>query len=183
MLFGDGHIDEGVTRELALSAVRAGNDDIEVAYGLGASGRDLGEDALCGAVRLATGAPRDAFVAEAMIPRASAANPPQNWKAPDVETLWASPIVGDRGTTVGGAIMAMLEPGGQFIRQLEGLGQGLSGTHGVFSVPVVGEWLSQRCCQAFHDGFVEPLSRDPAPMLLDLVGDDGPSPPAALPGQ
>lgn len=87
VLFGDGHIDDGVTRELALGAVRAGNDDIEVAYGLGASGRDLGEDALCDAVRLATGARGDVFVAEAMIPRASAANPAQNWKAPDVETL------------------------------------------------------------------------------------------------
>jgi hypothetical protein len=169
VVFGDGYIDEGVTTELALAGVRAGNDDIEVAFELGASGRRLSGAALYDAVRQATGARGAAFVAETKIPLLSAANQPQNWHAPDAETLWELPIAGASGTTVGDALVAMLEPEGQFIRQLDALGQGLAGSHGVLGLPVVGPWLSQKCCQAFHDGFVEPLAHDPGPVLLGLV--------------
>jgi hypothetical protein len=176
VIFGDGRVDEGVTTDLALAGVRTGNDDVEVAFDLGRSGSHLSGDALYEAVRQATGGEGGAFVAESKIPRLSADNPPQNWQAPDALTLWASPIVGGTGTTVGEALAAMLEPGGQFIRQLEGLGEGLAGSHGVFGSPLIGPWLSQKCCQAFHDGFVVPLAHDPAPVLLDLVGDAGPSP-------
>ena len=181
VIFGDGRIDEGVTKELALAAVRAGIDDIEVAFGLGASGAGSTGPSLYEAVRRATGARGDAFAAEARIPRLSASNPSQNWHAPDAESLWGSPVVGGTGTTVGGAIAAMLEPGGQFIRQLDALGEGLAGSGGVLGLPVVGPWLARRCCQAFHEGFVEPLARDPAPVLLGLVhgagapGDGAPS--------
>jgi hypothetical protein len=172
VVFGDGHIDEGVTRDLALAAVRAGNDDIEVAFSLGASGRDGGGEALYQAVREATGASDDRFVAEAKIPRVPAGTPTQNWQAPDVETLWESPIVGNRGTTVGAALLTMLEPDGQFIRQLDSLGEGLAGSQGVLALPVLGSWLSGKCCHAFHPGFVEPLARDPKPVILSLVDGD-----------
>jgi hypothetical protein len=173
VFFGDGYIDEGVTKGLALAAVRAGNNDIEVAFALGASGRSRSGNALYEAVRRATGAERDTFVGEDKIPRLSAANPPQNWKAPDAETLWDSPIVGTTGPTMGDALGFMLDPGGQFIRQLDGLGRGLGGAHGVMGLPVVGGWLTKRCCQAFHDGFVEPLARDPRPLLLGLANSGG----------
>lgn len=175
VVFGDGAIHRGVTAELAIAAVRAGNDDIEVAYRLGASGSARQGPALYDEVRRATGAGAAAFVAETMVPRLSDAIPPQNWQAPDAETLWDTPIVGDRGTTVGEALVEMLEPEGQFIRQLDSLGEGLAGSHGPFALPVVGPWLSRRCCQAFHQGFVEPLAREPAPVLLDLVKGDEPS--------
>jgi hypothetical protein len=78
-------------------------------------------------------------------------------------------MVGNRGTTVGEARVAMLDPAEQFIRQLDGLGQGLAGAHGVFAVPILGAWLGQKCCQAYHDGFVVPLARDPQPVLLAVV--------------
>lgn len=176
IVFGDGHIDEGATKGLALAGVRAGNDDISAAFELGRSGSDLGGEAFYAAVREATGAEGDAFIAETKVPRLSAANPGQNWQAKDVESLWASPIVGATGTTVGEALVALLEPGEQFIRQLDGLGQGLAGAHGVFAVPILGPWLSGKCCDAYHRGFVEPLAHDPQPVLLDLVhGDDGTS--------
>ena len=69
VVFGDGLIGEGVTTDLALAAVRAGNDDVEVAFGLGASGRRRPGADLYEAVRLATGAAeRGRFVAEAMVP-------------------------------------------------------------------------------------------------------------------
>lgn len=174
-VFGDGSIGEGVTTERAVAAVRAGNDDIEVAYRLGASGSRLHADARYEEVRRATGAGGSAFAAEALVPRVTAGQPVQNWQAPDAETLWETPIIGDRGTTVGDALVEMLDPDGQFIRQLDSLGEGLAGDHGPFGLPVVGPWLSRRCCQAFHQGFVEPLARHPAPVLLGLVNDAEPS--------
>ncbi len=174
-VFGDGSIGQGVTTERAVAAVRAGNDDIEVAYRLGASGSKLEGAALYEEVRRATGAGGAFYAAEALVPRVAEANPVQNWQAPDAATLWDTPIVGDRGTTVGDALVEMLEPDGQFIRQLDSLGEGLAGSHGPFGLPVVGPWLTRRCCQAFHQGFVVPLARDPAPVLLGLVNGGEPS--------
>jgi hypothetical protein len=174
-VFGDGWIGQGVTTDRAVAAVRAGNDDIEVAYHLGASGAKLQGPGLYDEVRRATGAGGSVFVSETIVPLVSDGNPVQNWQSPDAESLWDTPIVGDRGTTVGDALVEMLEPDGQFIRQLDSLGEGLAGSHGPFGLPVVGQWLSRRCCQAFHQGFVAPLARDPAPVLLGLVNGGEPS--------
>jgi hypothetical protein len=160
VLFGDGQIGEGATTDLVLAAVRAGQDDVELAYELGASGRR----------RQAVDEAAGTFRAETMIPRPSADNPPQNWQAPDVETLWETPIVGAGGPTVGQALTGMLDPDGQFIRQLDSLGEGLAGTRGVLGMPVVGPWLTQKCCHAFHEGFVAPLAQDPAPVIVSLTG-------------
>ena len=169
VLFGDGHIEMGETRGLAVAAVRAGNDDVEVAFRLGASGRCRSPEALYARVREETGAEGAAFLAEERVPRLSVDNPGQNWLATDVESLWESPMVGDSGTTVGEALIAMLDPGEQYIRQVEALGQGLAGGGGVFSVPLLGSWLSGKCCHAYHSGFVEPLAHDPRQALLSLV--------------
>ena len=111
VVFGDGCLHQGCTRELALSACRAGIDDVEVAFEFGAAGRDLSEEPLYTAVREATGAEGDAFVAEARLRRPSADNPPQNWQAADVETLWELPIVGSKGPTVGQAVSQALRDG------------------------------------------------------------------------
>jgi hypothetical protein len=157
VIFGDGHIGHGATTNLATTAVRAGNDDVEAAFELGASGRPMPAGT--------------AFRAETMLPRLSDTNPSQNWQAPDVETLWESPIVGAGGPTMGEALAAMLDLEGQFIRQLDSLGEGLAGSSGVLGLPVLGPWLTQKCCHAFHDGFVVPLAHDPAPVLLDLVAE------------
>ncbi|MDQ3979534.1 MAG: hypothetical protein M3314_08290, partial [Actinomycetota bacterium] len=175
VVFGDGHVSEGVTMDLALGAVRAGIDDVEVAFELGVAGRKLSAEALYARVREATGAGVDAFLPEERVPRLSGENPGQNWWARDVESLWESPMVGGTGTTVGEALVAMLAPGEQFIRQVESLGEGLAGGHGVFGVPVLGNWLTKKCCQAYHDGFVQPLAQDPERVLLGLVH----SPPAS----
>ncbi|MGH9268883.1 MAG: hypothetical protein ACRD0D_12005, partial [Acidimicrobiales bacterium] len=168
IVFGDGNLD-GATRDLALAGVRAGNDDIEVAFGLGASGTGLSGKALYRTVREATGADGDRFLAETKVPLLSPANPRQNWQAADVDSLWGSPVVGATGTTVGEALVAMLEPGGEFIRQVDGLGQGLSGHRGAFAVPILGGWLSDRCGRAFHQGFVQPLAHDPKRAILALL--------------
>ncbi|MDQ3849661.1 MAG: hypothetical protein M3296_03485 [Actinomycetota bacterium] len=188
VVFGDGHVHEGITRDLAVAAVRAGIDDVEAAFTLGASGGRLTGDPLYRAVRATTGAPAHAFRAEAMIPRPSPSNPRQNWRATDVETLWDSPIVGATGTTVGEALTEMLRPEGQFIRQLDRLGQGLVEPQGLLSVPILGGWLRQKGARAYHRGFVAPLAGHPKRVILDVVrsGSGDPGPPAApdrlLPG-
>lgn len=173
VVFGDGRVDAGSTRELALAAVGAGIDDVEVAFALGRTGRVEPGQPLYEEVREATGASSGDFRAEARIPRPAESNAAQNWRADDVESLWASPMLGSRGATVGQALAAMLDPDGGFVRQLEALGHGLAGTRGVLRLPVVGRWLGDKCCQAYSAGFVAPLTRDPRAVILDLVGADG----------
>ncbi len=169
VVFGDGHLRHGVTREVALAAVRAGIDDVEAAYALGEVGSRLSGEALYRAVRAATGAPTERFLAETMVPHPSTMNPQQNWHAPDIETLWDSPMLGATGTTVGEALSDMLRPDGQFISQLDSLGQGLVEPYGLLSLPIVGGWLRDKGARAYHRGFVEPLAADPKHGILAVV--------------
>ena len=169
LVYGDGYVDKGDTRPLALAAVRAGIADVEAAFDLGASGSPLHGEPLYHAVRSATGAPERCFLAETKTPRPSATNPAQNWRAPNIETLWDTPIVGARGTTVGEALAEMLEPDGQFIRQLGCLGRGLVEPHGLLGVPILGDWLGRKGCQAYHRGFVDPLAARPRQAIFAAV--------------
>ncbi|MGH9223364.1 MAG: hypothetical protein ACRD2W_06170 [Acidimicrobiales bacterium] len=174
VVFGDGHVGEGVTHDLALAAVTAGIDDIEIAFKLGASESRLTGQALYARVRDITGAAGEAFRAEERVPRLSADDPPQNWLAADAGALWESPMVGTTGTTVGQALGTMMEADGEFIRQVESLGQGLAGGQGMFALPVLGRWLTGKCCQAYHSGFVAPLADNPRQAVMELVADDAP---------
>ncbi len=174
VVFGDGHVLEGETKDLASAAVRAGVDDVEVAFRLGRARRSAPGPSLYEEVRRATGSHGQVYRAEERIPRVSGTNPRQNWMAADVESLWESPIVGTSGPTVGAAVVDMLRPDGEFVRQLAGLGEGLAGTHGVLAVPVLGPWLAAHCCRAYHRGFVEPLARDPRPVVLALTEGESP---------
>jgi hypothetical protein len=176
VVFGDGHVHQGATRQLALAAVRAGIDDIESAFDLGAVGGPLTGEPLYRAVRAATGAPADMFAAETKIPRPSATNPRQNWRAPDIETLWDTPIVGSSATTVGQALADMMQPDGYFIRQLDCLGQGLVEAYGLLAVPILGSWLAHKGCQAYHRGFVDTLAAEPRQVILSVVHADTPAP-------
>jgi hypothetical protein len=169
MLYGDGHLDEGVGRQRAVAAVRSGNDDVEVAFGLGLSGSRLNGEALYRTVREATGAGASAFRSESHLPRPSADNPPLNWRATDVDDLWRSPIAGSRGTTVGYAISEVLEPGGEVARRLDCLGQGIVEAFDVVDVPVLRKWLGRKACEAYHHGFIEALARDPKGSVLAVV--------------
>jgi hypothetical protein len=182
VVFGDGHVDQGATRTLALSAVRAGIDDVQAAYELGAAGARATGERLYRAVRCVTGAPADRFVAETKIPRPSVANPAQNWRAPDIETLWNTPIVGSAATTVGQALADMLDPDGYFIRQLDCLGQGLVEAHGLLAAPIVGDWIIRNGCQAYHRGFVDALAAQPKQVLLSVLGAHSPAGPATVAG-
>lgn len=139
---------------------------------MGVSGSRLRRASLSGRVRQTTGAVGDAFRAEERVPRPAAENPGQKWRAGDVETLWESPMVGATGTTVGSALVAMLAPGEQFIRQVEALGQGLAGGgHGVFAEPLLGSGSARSAarrttgaswnpCPTTRSGRFSPSSRD-----------------------
>jgi hypothetical protein len=123
-------------------------------------------------VRAITGAPGDRFVAETRIPRPSAANPPQNWHATDIESLWDTPIVDNAATTVGEALADMLHPDGYFIRQLDCLGQGLVEAHGLLALPLLGDWLAHKGCRAYHRGFVDALAAQPKQVILSVIHAD-----------
>ncbi|MGH9280089.1 MAG: hypothetical protein ACRD12_18570 [Acidimicrobiales bacterium] len=169
MLFGDGHLDEGVGRRMAVAAVRSGNDDVEVAYALGASGSRVSGEALYAAVRDASGAGTESFAAERLLPRPSPDNPPLNWRARDVDELWRSPIAGSTGTTIGAAVCQVLEVGGEVSRRLDCLGEGVVEAFDVLDVPVLRGWLGQKACQAYHRGFIEGLARDPRAVVAEVV--------------
>ncbi|MGH3979194.1 MAG: hypothetical protein ACRDRZ_09375 [Pseudonocardiaceae bacterium] len=171
VLFGDGLLEEGVGKDLAVAAARSGIDDVEVAYQLGVSGSRLRGEALYRAVRSATGAPHDAFGPETRIPTPSADNPPQNWWATDAETLWNSPIVGATGTTVGTAVEETLRVGAEVSRRLDCLGPGVFEVPGLLGVPALRRWAARKACQAYHHGFVQGLAKDPRAAVLAIVYD------------
>jgi hypothetical protein len=173
VVFGDGCLDQGVTRDRALSACRAGIDDIEVAHRLGAGGRHLSGESLYAAVREATRAEGEVFVAESRVPRPSDDNPRQNWEAADVETLWEAPIVGSTGPRVGEAVAHALEAGEELPSRLDCLGHGITAALDVPPVPGLREWLSRKACQAYHQGFMANLMSDPRACVLDVVGSAG----------
>lgn len=172
VVFGDGHVHEGATCGLAVAAARAGIDDVVAAFELGEAGHRLTGEPLYRAVRAATGAGDRVFRPESMIPRTSSLNTPQNWRAPDLETLWDGPIVGDSGTTVGEALTEMMNPDGYFIRQLDRLGQSLVDARGLLAVPLLGGWLARNGAQAYHRGFVERLAAHPMQAILSVVHAD-----------
>jgi hypothetical protein len=172
ILFGDGHLEEGAGKELAIAAARAGIDDVEAAYRLGASGSHLSGEALYQAVRSATGAPRDTFGPETWIPTPSADNAPQNWWATDAETLWSSPIVGTTGRTVGMAVEETLRPGGEVSRRLDGLGPGAFELPGILGLPALRRWAARKACQAYHQGFIQGLAQDPRATVLAVIDNE-----------
>ncbi len=179
-IFGDGCLEQGVTRQLALAAVRAGADDVEVAFQLGRRDRTPPGGALYQAVRDATGAPDSSFLAETKVPRPSGDNPPQNWRATNLDELWSSPIVGTTGTTVGAAVAEALEVRQELPRRLECLGHGVVDSLDLPPIPGLRRWLGKKVCQAYRRGFVENLAADPKGAVSACLGDVRPEPEAQL---
>lgn len=172
ILFGDGLLEEGIGKKLAIAAARAGIDDVEVAYRLGGSGSRLRGAALYRAVRSATGAPHDVFGPETRIPTPSADNPPQNWWATDVEALWSAPLVGATGTTVGIAVEEALREGTEVSRRLDCPDPGVFEVPGLLGVRPLRQWAARKAYQAYHLGFIEGLAQDPRAAVLAVAGND-----------
>jgi hypothetical protein len=172
ILFGDGHLEQGVGKKLAVAAARAGIDDVEVAYRFGMSGSRLSGEALYRAVRSATGAPNDAFGPETRIPIPSADNPAQNWRVKDAETLWTSPIVGTTGTTVGMAVEETLRAGDEVFHRLDRLGSGVFEMPGLLGIPPLRQWVARKGSQAYHHGFIQGLVHDSKAAVLAIVDNE-----------
>lgn len=172
VLFGDGHLEEGVGQRLAVAAARAGIDDVEIAYRLGVAGNPLSGETLYQAVRCATGAPHDRFRSQMWIPSPSADNPAQNWWAPDVESLWNSPIVGTTGMTVGMAVEETLHPGGEVARRLDRLGPGVFEFPGLLGLPALRRWAARKASAAYHHGFLRGLAQDPKAIMLAITANE-----------
>jgi hypothetical protein len=154
LIYGDGCLEQGVTRQRALAAARAGIDEVEAAFETARRGRDLARY-----VEIDPG-----------LPRLSAENPPQNWQAPDVEALWESPIVGSDGTTVGEAVAAALSEGQELPTRLGCLGSGITSSLDVPPVPGLRTWIGKKACDAYHRGFLDSLTGDPRSCVMDVVG-------------
>lgn len=168
-LFGDGHIEEGVTRALASACVRSGVDDLELAYSLGLKGKSQAGEHLYQDIQNKAGAPKGRFWAESKIPREASGNLPQNWRVPDAETLWDSPVVGSSGTTVGEAITEALAPGEELPRRIECPGQGIAELMSLPPIPPLLRWVSNKACEAYQRGFIAQLTADPRRTVFDCL--------------
>jgi hypothetical protein len=139
---------------------------LEVAFGLGASGSTLRGEVLYQTVREATGAGGDAFLAETRIPRPSPANPGQNWEANDVETLWEFPMVGAPGQQRGRPWSSCWSQASCSSANWTVSAKVSPANMAFFAVPILGGWLSEKCCQAYPglsggSGFTSTMSWGP----------------------
>lgn len=167
-VYGDSNLDapdpQNLTRTIAEDAIRAGNNDVRVAFAFGSTTGGL---AVAGAavflyVRMATHATPDRYVPETMIPEIDPSNPAQNWRAADFETLWGMHMLGASGPTVGDQITAAMRPGNDIRDQLDEIADSFP--------PVDPRWsgdLHPR--RAYREGFVDPLVRNPRAGMLSII--------------
>ena len=166
-VFGDSHLDEktpaNITRAIAQDAILAGNQDVREAFALGGSMPGLSDAEVFRNVRApATRAPADRYMAETRIPDLDPSNPPQNWRAPDFETLWSQPMLGTSGPTVGDQFTAAMAPG----NEIRSLLDELAGKFPTVKPRKSGNVHPQR---AYLEGFVQPLARDPRAGILSII--------------
>ncbi|MDQ3978349.1 MAG: hypothetical protein M3314_02190 [Actinomycetota bacterium] len=70
---------------------------------------------------------------------------------------------------MGQAVAEVLEPGGEVSRRLDCLGQGVVEAFDVVDLPILRGWLGRKACQAYHQGFIEGLARDPKGAIVAVV--------------
>lgn len=170
-VFGDSRLDKkdssNVTRAIAVDAMRAGINDINEAFSVGQSGTMLDQAALYNAVRSATGAPADAYVAETKLPQPGPGVPAQNWKAANLESLWSQRMTGPSSPSIGTQITAALKPGESVRAQLDNLATDFGEVKAVYKGGVYLGTLHPR--KAYLSGFVAPLVADPFKGLLSII--------------
>jgi len=167
MVYGDSHLDDpnpaNMTRNLAVEAIRAGNEDIKTAFEMGKAGlMPMFDQGLFDDVRARTKAPSDQYLAETMLPKPSADEPKQNWKADSMEKLWDKPVVDGANVTVGDMISEGLKPGHDMGDKITGLAD---------NFPAVQERGSGdvKPRQGYIEGFLNPLLADPKKGLLEII--------------
>jgi hypothetical protein len=158
-VMGDAHLDTA-TETLAVAAIQAGNKDIEAAYNLGVQTKLPMPDAdLFAKVRPANGGTKDKYAPELQIPVPDKNEPPQNWKAPDISSLWTKNLLGQTGDTVGMAISKTVRTGA-IAGQLTDLAD-------KFPADAMFGKLHPRA--AYLTGFVANLQSDPRAGVMDIV--------------
>jgi hypothetical protein len=156
-VFGDKHLDTN-TEKMAVAAIKAGNKDIEKAYGIGKMmPTPVPDQDLFAQVRTISGGAGDKYAPETHIPEPSKSEPAQNWKATNIETLWDQKFLGTTGDTVGQVISKRVQ-GGSIAIQLTSLAA---------NFPVKESGFHVRA--AYLKGFVAKLQADPKAGVLDIV--------------
>jgi hypothetical protein len=156
-VFGDAHLDTA-TENLAVAAIKAGNRDINKAYTLGTQmGLPVSDVDLFGQVQLQTGGTGGQFVPETLMPKPDASEPPQNWKAADINALWDQKLLGNKGDSVGDAITKTVRTGA-IADNLKGLAE---------KFPEKKLVLHPR--KAYLKGFVAKIQHDPKAGVLDII--------------
>lgn len=164
-VMGDSHLDTA-TENLALGAIQAGNKDIATAFGLGIKMTTPVPDAdLFGQVRLMNGGTSGLYAPELKMPVPDKTEPPQNWKAADITTLWDQKLLGATGDTVGQTISARVQ-GGSIAVQLNALGDKFPVDQRV-DLPVSHIDVHPRA--SYLQGFVRNLQADPKAGVMDIV--------------
>lgn len=168
-VYGDGYLDDPAprnrTRALTEDALRDGNADVQTAYQLGAQaagGQPIPDLELYAQVRAATGTGAR-YLAETRMPAPASTEAPQNWQASSLEELWARPVIGTSGPTVGTRIVEALQPGREIRQMLEELADRFPESQDPRGV---GNIYPRR---AFRDGFVAPLVASPQAGLLHIL--------------
>ena len=150
---------DNVTAELAVEAIRAGNDDVSQAFALGQSGTTVAGEALFAAVRQATGATDARYRAETMMPDVASTERAQNWSAPNFETLWDQPMEVGGSYKVADMAAFEMKPGSELFKQLQDLEAEFKKSAELGLDP--GE--------AYRKGFLIPMANDPLKGLLETI--------------
>jgi Domain of unknown function (DUF4157) len=156
---GDTHLNESKeTVDRAVAAIKSGNEDVKTAHQIGQTAASaLPDDELFKQVRQQRGGDEFLYAPELLIPAPDTGEPSQNWKAPDIQTLWEQPFLGTTKPTVGQEISKRVQ-GGAIANQLKALGD---------SFPEKESGLHPR--YAYLKGFVYELQLKPKEGLLDII--------------
>jgi len=158
---------DDVTLTLAKEAVQAGNADIDKAYEIGMKSPGLDQAALFAAVQTQTGAPAGKYKPEAMVPTPSKDNGEQQWKAPNVETLWDQPMVSGGDYPAGKMISYELSPGSEIYEQLAEIGRKFPPEKRIYKMGIYMGTLHPQ--KAYMDGFLGNLVSNPLRGLLEII--------------
>lgn len=154
---------DNVTAELAHAAVLAGNADVETAHQLGAEPSHPADDAsVFAAVRARTGMTGVQYKPESIVPTPTDANRPQQWQAPNFETLWDQAVEEGGSYTVGDMIQFELTPGSEIHGQLLALGESFPEEKDAAASTVHPR-------QAYLNGFLAPMVANPLRGMLEIL--------------
>ena len=160
-VMGDKHLDQK-TEDLAVAAIKTSNKDVNAAYDIGKqTPTPLSPANLYAKVRQQSGVTGDKYAAEAQMPETAKSELPQNWKAPDIRTLWYQPfLLGRPKPTVGDELSARIKGEGSIAVQLKSLAS---------KFPECAAACALHPRKSYLDGFVKQMQDRPENGVFDVV--------------